>query len=347
VVRVSRGKAVASEALGAGDASVANQEFVLQKSPLTYQAAGDSYKSTLSIYVDGIQWTEVASLYQQPSDAQVFVTFEDDQQKTHVKFGDWVNGAGVPTGAAIIAKYRIESGLEMPAAGSLTAITKPFPGVRTVRYPIVGDGGADPDPRDKIRQYAPRSVLTFGRAISSDDYEAIAAGAPSVSRVRAYYAWNSQEQRATVTLYVGDTPGALTAAESALLSAADPNRQVAVLAATPVLGLLFLAIRIAAGRILDDVVSNVRKALADPTTGLFGEKRTGIGQSYYFSQLSDACQKVDGVDAVSGALFLFSRPDPQTGLYWGIPPRINANIGEYFVIPPEWVFIFPEVLTGV
>jgi hypothetical protein len=29
-----------------------------------------------------------------------------------------------------------------------------------------------------VRTYAPRAVLTFGRAVSADDYEAIAAQAP-------------------------------------------------------------------------------------------------------------------------------------------------------------------------
>jgi hypothetical protein len=347
VIQLTRGKTVASEVLGAGDATFPNQEFVLQKSPLTYLPAGDSYKSSLAIYVSGIRWTEVSSFYGQPPDAQVFVTFEDDQAKTHVKFGDWMNGSGVATGAPILAQYRIESGLDAPAAGALTTISKPFPGLRAVRYPVAGGGGADPEPREKIRQFGPGSVLTFGRAISSDDYQVIAAGAPSVSRVRAYYTWNSQEQRATVTLYVGDTDAARTSAQNALLASADPNRPVSVVSATPVYAWLFVAIRVETGRIPDDVVANVRSALADPDTGLFGERRTGIGESFYFSQMSDACQKVDGVDAVSGAVFLLSRPDPQTGIYWGTPPRINANIGEYFVIRPESVFLFPEVLTSV
>jgi hypothetical protein len=347
VIDLTRGKAIDSELLGSGDATLSNQEFVLQKSPLTYLPAGDSYKSTLAIYVNGVQWMEVASLYDQPSNAQIFVTFEDDQQKTHVKFGDGVNGSLVSSGAAIIARYRIESGFDAPAAGALTVVTKPFNGLRAVRYPVAGGGGADPDPPDKIRRYAPLSVLTFGRAISADDYEAIAAGAPSVQRVRAYYAWNPNEQRATVTLYVGDTDAAVAAAQDALQTSADPNRPVSVEAATAVFAFLFIAIRVQPGRILDDVVARVRSGLADPDTGLFGAHRTGIGESFYFSQMSDKCQSVEGVDAVSGAIFLLLRPDPQTGLYLGLPPRINAGLGEYFSISPEWVWIFPEVLTSV
>lgn len=347
VIELTRGKTVDSERLGTGNASVPYQEFVLQKSPLTYLPAGDAYKSTLALYVNGVRWTEVRSFYGQPPNAQVFVTFEDDQQKTHVKSGDGVNGALFPTGAPIVAKYRIESGLDAPEAGALTTIAKPFPGLRGVRYPAVGGGGADPDPRHKIRRYAPRSVLTFGRAISADDYEAIVANAPAVTRVRAYYAWNAAEQRAMVTLYVGDTPAAVTSAKNALLIAADPNRAVSVLQATAVYAVLFIGIRVQPGRIVDEVVASVRTALADPDTGLLGERRTGIGESVYFSQMSDACEHVAGVEAVSGAFFFLGRPDPQTGLIWGIPPRINASAGEFFAVPPEWVLIFPEMLTSV
>ena len=346
VIQLTRGKTVDPEQLGFGDGTVMNQEFVLKKSPLTYFPAGDSYKSSLTVYVNGVQWAEVANFYGQPANAPDLRRCKH-QQKTHIKFGDGVNGR-------LRAEWRAHSGAiphrersRCARRGSLNVITKPFPGLRAVRYPVAGGGGADPDPSSQIRKYAPKSVLTFGRAISADDYEAIAAGAPSVQRVRAYYAWNPEEQRATVTLYVGNTPAAVDSAKNALRASADPDRPVSVLSATAVYAALFIAIRVQPGRILEDVKAAVRTTLADSETGLFGVNRTGIGETIYFSQMSDRCQSVPGVDAVSGAIFLMSRPDPQTGLFWGIPPRLNAGPGEYFAIPPEWVVIFPEVLTSV
>src|SRR5262249_22719062 len=74
---VSRGKSVAAEVLGSGDASIAAQTFVLKKSPLTYLAAGDSVASTLRIWVDGREWKEAASFFDQPANAEIFVTRED------------------------------------------------------------------------------------------------------------------------------------------------------------------------------------------------------------------------------------------------------------------------------
>jgi hypothetical protein len=347
VIELTRGKTVDAERVGTGDASVPFQEFVLQKSPLTYLSAGDSYKSTLELFVAGIRWTEVPSFYQQPPSAQVYITFEDHEQKTHIKGGDGVNGAPFPTGAALVAKYRVESGLEAPDVGALTTIVKPFPGLRAVRSAVRPGGGADPDPPHQIRRFAPRSVLTFGRAISPGDYEAIAAGAPSVTRVRAYYEWNAAEQRASVALYVGDTAAAVTAARNALLASADPNRSVDVVLATAVPAGMLIAVRVLPGRDVTAVADAVRSALADPDRGLFGERRTAIGQSIYISQISAAAMGVPGVEAVAGLFVLLSRPDPQTGSPIGQLPRLNTGPGEYLVMSPANVFVVPQASASV
>ena len=65
-----------------------------------------------------------------------------------------------------------------------------------------------------MRRYAPRSVLTFGRAVSVFDYEAIAAQAPGVTRARAVWGWNDARQRTMVTVYVGDDAAAAASAKS-------------------------------------------------------------------------------------------------------------------------------------
>ena len=54
------------------------------------------------------------------------------------------------------------------------------------------------DPPETLRRLAPRSVLTFGRAISGDDYAAVAAAAPGVTRAAASWAWDPAEQRPAV-----------------------------------------------------------------------------------------------------------------------------------------------------
>ena len=146
---VSRGKTVANETLGSGEATIGGQDFVLQKSPLTYlsgsSASGDGYGSTLHVVVNNVEWQEARSFFGQPPDAQVFVLREDEDGKTHVQFGDGINGARLPSGDGnVVATYRFGSGADVPASGALTILTKPLPNLKAVRNPAPPAGGSDP-----------------------------------------------------------------------------------------------------------------------------------------------------------------------------------------------------------
>lgn len=312
LLSVSRGQTVPGEILGSGDASFAGQEFTLSKSPLTYlldpeSSSGKDYKSTLRIWVNDIEWQEVPSFYGQRADARIFVTREDAAQKTHVLFGDGVNGARLPTGSNnVVATYRYGSGREAPEDGTLTVIAKPYPNLKAIRNPVAVGGGADPDPPEQIRRYAPRSVLTFDRAVSGDDYETIAAQAPGVARARAYWTWDAAEQRSLVVVYVGDDASAVTAANTALRNAADPNRPVLVKRAIAIPIRLNLSVQIDPTYAPPPVLLGVRTAFLDADRGLFGSNNVRIGQSVYQSQIYAACLKIPGVVAVHGLMFLKS-----------------------------------------
>jgi predicted phage baseplate assembly protein len=302
LIDVTEGKTVAGELLGDGDPTAAGQTFTLQKSPLTYLAGSDPSfpTSTLTVTVDAVAWTEVKSFYGQGPTAQVYVTRQDADRKTHVLFGDGVSGARLPRGAGNVrASYRFGSGLPAPAAGSIATILKPVPGLASVRNPVGVSGADDPTPPSKIRRYAPRTVLTFGRAVSAADYEAIAANAPSVTRARAYYSWDGQRQRATVVVYVGDDRGAADAAQLAIDSARDPNLPAKLVLATPIQ--LDLTATVAYDARFDQaaLLPQVIAALAGDA-GLFSPDRIRIGEPLYDSQIYAACLAVAGTVAVRG-----------------------------------------------
>ena len=273
---ISRGETVLSEILGSGDPTVAGQEFVLRRAPLTYlpdtgPGSTNGYRSTLRVRVDGIEWTEVPSFYAQKPDARVFVTREDEQQQTHVRFGDGENGARLPAGTDnVVARYRVGSGAAVPPAGTLTSILEPLPGLQGIRNPVAVGGGADPDPPEQIRRYAPRSVLTFGRAISGDDYETVAAQTPGVRRARAYWSWDAVAQRRTVKVFVGDDDAAVVAATTALRAFADPNRPVLVALAGSIYPDLTLTVEVDPAFDPDAVAAAVGAALQDPLRQPFG-----------------------------------------------------------------------------
>jgi hypothetical protein len=329
LLTASRGATVANELLGRGDATQASQEFVLKKSPLAYMAAPGSnlgYISTLTVTVDGIAWSEAASFYQQPRDARIFVTREDAAAKTYVMFGDGVNGASLPSGAAVIASYRVGSGALAPDAGSLTAIGRPFPGLRAIRNPIPAGGGADPDPSDKIRRYAPRSVLTFGRAVSASDYETIAAQAPGVNRARAYWSWSAERQRNLVKVYVGDDAQAVQSAQTALRGTEDPNRPVEVKPATAVnTGDLIIRVHPVPGVDQGLIKADIDRVLFDDQVGLFGLRNVQIGQAFFASQVIASCMTASGV---ASALLLNWIPGHEVKPVGGV--RFDPGEGQYF-----------------
>jgi hypothetical protein len=358
---VSRGQTVEREVLGGGDARVLGQEFVLKKKPLTYLPKADPdvgrlYTSTLRIWVDGVRWKEVAHFHGQPEGARVYVTREDDEGRTHVRFA-----TRLPTGASnVVASYRYGAGAADPAAGSLTTVLTPRDGLRSIRNPVRVGGGADAEPPGQLRRYAPRSVLAFDRAVSADDYEAIAAQAPGVARARTYWRFDPQSQRGGVVVYVGDDPEAAASARAALRDAQDPNRPARVEPAQAASLRLTLVVKVAADRIAADVLGAVRAALLDPDRGLFGSRSTRIGRAVYESELSAACLAVPGVRAVRIQRFesvvivgdmAFLRTPAAPPTIPGPPPcaghRLVPDEGMFFTLAPEHLDLSEEAGDAV
>ena len=237
LITVTRGATVRDESLGTGDASQPGQDFPLSKKPVTFLTdfpgrSGDGYSSTVILTVGDRYWTEVPTLYGHGGDEAVFETYNDDNGNTHVRTGDGQTaGRRLPTGAQVLASYRVGSGAAVPPAGSLTQVLNPVTNLQAVRNPFPPVGGSDPQPADSVRNLAPQSVLTFGRAISGDDYAAVAAAAPGVTRAQAVWEWDPTQQRPMVRVYVGDDMGAVASATTALRAQDDPNRPLVVLLA--------------------------------------------------------------------------------------------------------------------
>lgn len=339
LLTVSRGKSVANEILGSGNALVAGQDFVLQNAPVTYlqdprSVSGQNYSSTVRVWVNQLEWKEVQSFYGEAPSAQVFVTREDEQGKTHVVCGDGVNGSRLPTGVNnVIASYRYGSGASAPQTGSLTVVAQPQPGLQSLLNPAPVGGGADPDPPARVRRLAPRSLLTLGRAVSIADFEAIALQSPSVTRAMAALRLDHQSQRPGVTVWVGDDVGAVTAARSAFAAAADPNRQPQVVLAKKVIMALRLTVVYDTRRVAQTIREAVRIALIDPDAGLFGLNVVTIGQEFYDSQIYAACLAVPGVVSVHS--LRFGPVSPSSRLPATAEQRHDPGPGAYFALATD------------
>ena len=202
--------------------------------------------------------------------------------------------------------------------------------------PVAVTGGADPDPPDQIRRHAPRSVLTFGRAVSVFDFEALAAQTPGVTRASAVWAWDDARQRALVTVYVGDTPGAKTAANTVPLQAAgDPNRPVLVKLATEIAVALTITLLVTPGMDETIIAAAVASALTDTEVGLFGSWNMGIGQVAFDSQIEAAVLSVAGAVAIT-AMSVVANGAASVG------PLHNPGEDGYFTLDPADINLTPE-----
>ena len=329
LLSVTRGQTVSKEILGSGDATQPGQSFKLAKSPVTYLANPLSgFASTVTITVNGEPWTEVPSFYGQPADARVFVTREDSSQNTWVSFGDGVNGARLTTGNNnVIATYRIGAGASSPPAGKLTVIAQSYPGLQTIVNPVSVSGGSDPDPAALLKQYAPRSVLAFNRAVSVFDYQALAAQAPGVTMATANWSWDAVNLRACVTVYVAGEDNVATSVQALLSAEGDQNRPVTVLPAKQMTVTLTMTLVITAGWDSDAIKANLTSALCDPISGLFSPPQIGIGQSLFDSMIEAACLTVPGVVGIQSSQFTVngvadSGPlhSPGEGAYFSLNP---------------------------
>ena len=180
-----------SEVMGSGSAATPNLSFTLKQSPLTFVQAPvpTGRQSTLEVRVNGVDWTEVPTLYGQGPSQPVFATLTQPGGGAEVLFGDSVEGSPPPTGVNNLqANYRIGSGAATNvAAGAITTLLDRPLGVSGVTNPQAATGGQDAQSVDGVRENAPQTVLTLGRAVSIADYQSFAATFAGVAKASAIW----------------------------------------------------------------------------------------------------------------------------------------------------------------
>jgi hypothetical protein len=304
VVAATRGERVPREVLGSGDASQASQSFTLENKPLTYvPSVGATSEwgaaSTLTVWVDGLQWTEVPSFFSAAPDAQVFVVRELDDGSSRVTFGDGVRGARLSTGADnVVASYRFGAGAAVPPANSIKQLARPVPGLKSVVDPVGAAGGSDAETLAELSVKAPRSALLLGRAVSIRDIETAAAAVAGVRAASAEWRWQSQRQRPVAHVWFIGSSALESTVSQRLRALSDPSTpiHVEVAAATPVT--LKIDIETDPRRLAGDVIAAVKQVLLASGTGMLVPERLGIGQPLFRSQLFRTVLSVPGAESV-------------------------------------------------
>jgi uncharacterized phage protein gp47/JayE len=307
VARASQGQTVLSEVVGSGDAAAKFQSFTLQRQPLTYvpSSAPGGVTSSLQLFVNQLQWTEVPEIFGQPRSAQVFSTRTTDDGKTLIQGGGGPFGAPFPTGTAnITATYRVGTGSagRVDANALVTLLDRP-PGLISVTNPLPAEGGADPETLQTIRQNAPHTVRTFDRAVSLQDFQDLITTSGEVAKALATWVWDgfAPAVHLTVAGQGGSTFADLTGLGATLANARDPNQRLLIDNYTKVPIRLAAKVWVDPARAQADVLAAATAAVLDALS--FDE--LDLGEALHLSFIYAVLQSVSGVVAADVTGFGF------------------------------------------
>ncbi|MFE8005795.1 putative baseplate assembly protein [Streptomyces sp. NPDC057418] len=296
------------EAIGNGNADLANQTFALWQAPLTWLPADNPLGATpaLEVRVDGLLWHRVDSLAGRGPRERVYVCGSAGGRTT-VTFGDGVHGARLPTGHENVrARYRFGSGraANVRADRVTQAVTRPL-GVTGVTNPQPATGGADADGPGQTRSAIPLAVSALDRLVSVADYEDFARSRAGIGRAVARELFDGRRQVLHVTVSgVQDIPIAedsdvLTALRSSLARYGDSRLPVRVRVRELLLLLLAAKVKVARDHSWRIVEPKLRQALLTR----FGSSRRELGSPAHLSDVLATAHSVPGVDHVDVDVF--------------------------------------------
>ncbi len=137
-----------------------------------------------------VQWSRVDKISLATPTQSAFVTYVDDNNYTHVLFGDNSSGRVPPTNVDIYVSYRYGSGVSANSLGvnTITVLNNDYAtqsGV-TVTNTAAPVGGADIESIESMRYSIPRSASLKQRAVTIDDYVNLALQVPGITKAIAY-----------------------------------------------------------------------------------------------------------------------------------------------------------------
>jgi hypothetical protein len=184
------------QVLGSGDATLGNQRFVLAVGGVSFIADPGrprGVRADLELLVGGRRWRQMESLRDSgPADEHYVVRMTETGQLV-IEGGDGTNGRRFPSGTNNLrVELRVGTGLtgNVPP-GSLERLAKPHHLVKRLLQPLPATGGNDMAAVDELRERAPGTVLTLGRAVALEDFALLAGAHASV--------WQAYARRLPVT----------------------------------------------------------------------------------------------------------------------------------------------------
>lgn len=212
-IPVEEGTLIKDDIIGISDGT-ANQRFVLNHSPFILRSFGNSEQTTQDIILstelgnDKKVWQLKESLVFSREVQYEFSIEIDENDQAIIIFGDDQFGAIPPSQTIIKATYRVGGGKHgnVPAETITTIADAPPLSLLSAmvenREPATG--GANRESIDHAVLHAPEVFRSLGRAVTAEDYKALALKFKGVGKVRAENKnWNN------VILYIAPEGGGL------------------------------------------------------------------------------------------------------------------------------------------
>jgi hypothetical protein len=268
---------------------------------------------------------------------QDYIIETDENEVTTVIFGDGQYGQIPPTGARIIANYRVGGGTGgNVGARQITGVSKApqlqLLGAKVLnRFPA--SGGAERETIDQAIKYGPTVFRSMQRAVTADDYISQAKLFPGVSKARAESSnWN------VIKLYIAPTGSGENPTDSLkedLLTYFEDKRMLTTFIQIESPDYLNVEVSVEIDVVPYFVAEKVRADAQSAIEQLFDFETVDFKQIIYLSKVYEALEKLDGVNSVFvSRLRLAGSADeiPAEG-------RIALKVNEIPVLNPEDVQI--------
>ncbi|WP_082369336.1 putative baseplate assembly protein [Arthrobacter sp. ERGS1:01] len=258
-------------------------------------------------------WEPQQTLLESGPRDPVFVAEIDDDGRARLRFGDGALGEQPAAGLVGTAQYRVGNGttgnVGRDSIAFMVLRNAAWSGVNVrPRNPLPAAGGLDPETVAEARLLAPdafrRSLL---RAITADDYAALAGLQPGLQRAAAQLAWTGSwyEARVGIDPWGSEQPAAqlLAATSAGLAPYRRMGHDLAVTVADYVPVDVALSVCVLPHYVRGEVRGRLLSVLGSGTAGsgtlgFFNPDRLTFGGGVYVSALVAAAQAVPGVESV-------------------------------------------------
>jgi hypothetical protein len=260
-----------------------------------------------------VLWTPRRDLLSSEARATDFVVETESDGGAWLRFGDNTHAERPAPGTVFSATYRIgDPNAGNVAADSIAHVVSADAGVTRVRNPLPATGGVAAESLEHVRTTAPVAFRTRQRAVTPDDYVAMAQQHPEVQRAAATFRWTGSWHTIFLTI---DRFGGLPVDDAfvqTMLGYLEPFRLAGhdLQVDGPNYVSLDIAMTVTAqpDHFRSDVARGLLQAfgtgmMPDGRRQVFNPDNFTFGQPVYLSAVYAAAQAADGVAAVQVTTF--------------------------------------------